>query len=181
MPFVYYGEEIGMTGAKPDERLRTPMQWSAARGGGFTSGAPWERFADDSVRTTVAAQDDDSTSLLNLYRRLIHLRDDNSALSGGTIVPLTASNDAVAAYLRQDGKHTVLVLANLGRTPLDGVSLSTTARVLPAGRWMLRDMLGGSIAAPLRIAADGRISGYRPLPALPPTTGYLFELVTSTR
>jgi alpha-amylase len=181
MPFVYYGEEIGMTGAKPDERLRTPMQWSATRGGGFTSGTPWERFADDSVRTTVAAQGDDSTSLLNLYRRLIRLRHGNPALSGGTILPLTASDDAVAAYLRQDGEHTVLVLANLGRTPLDGVSLSTTARVLPAGRWTLRDMLGSSSVAPLRVAADGRIAGYLPLPTLGPTTGYLFELVTSTR
>src|SRR5205807_1158963 len=37
-PFIYYGEEIGMTGDKPDPRLRTPMQWSAGPGSGFTSG-----------------------------------------------------------------------------------------------------------------------------------------------
>jgi glycosidase len=30
-PYIYYGEEIGMTGNKPDERLRTPMQWSLKR------------------------------------------------------------------------------------------------------------------------------------------------------
>src|SRR5881275_3036012 len=41
LPFIYYGEEIGMTGDKPDERLRTPMQWTASSRG-FTSGKPWE-------------------------------------------------------------------------------------------------------------------------------------------
>ena len=33
VPFVYYGEEIGMTGAKPDERIRTPMRWDASQAG----------------------------------------------------------------------------------------------------------------------------------------------------
>ena len=54
-PFVYYGEEIGMTGDKPDPRLRTPMQWSAGRGLGFTTGTPWEQAQGDSAATTVAA------------------------------------------------------------------------------------------------------------------------------
>src|SRR5437773_8426339 len=34
LPFIYYGEEIGMTGDKPDPRLRTPMQWSPRAGVG---------------------------------------------------------------------------------------------------------------------------------------------------
>ena len=42
VPFVYYGEEIGMTGVKPDEFNRTPMQWSAQENAGFTAGVPWE-------------------------------------------------------------------------------------------------------------------------------------------
>ena len=41
VPFVYYGEEIGMLGRKPDENIRRPMQWSDAPGAGFTSGSPW--------------------------------------------------------------------------------------------------------------------------------------------
>ena len=35
LPFVYYGEELGMTGNKPDERLRTPMHWRRERGRWF--------------------------------------------------------------------------------------------------------------------------------------------------
>src|SRR5215217_2948418 len=42
LPFIYYGEEIGMRGEKPDERLRTPMQWTAGAAGGFTTGQPWQ-------------------------------------------------------------------------------------------------------------------------------------------
>ena len=40
-PFLYYGEEIGMTGTKPDPDIRTPMQWRDAPGAGFTDGEPW--------------------------------------------------------------------------------------------------------------------------------------------
>jgi glycosidase len=42
LPFIYYGEEIGMTGDKPDPRIRTPMQWSPRSGLGFTTGTPSE-------------------------------------------------------------------------------------------------------------------------------------------
>ncbi|MEI2689565.1 MAG: alpha-amylase family glycosyl hydrolase [Anaerolineae bacterium] len=47
VPFIYYGEEIGMTGNKPDERIRTPMQWADEANGGFTSGTPWEALNSD--------------------------------------------------------------------------------------------------------------------------------------
>ena len=56
LPFVYYGEEIGMTGDKPDQRLRTPMQWAPGPGLGFTSGKPWEGAQPDSLTTTVERQ-----------------------------------------------------------------------------------------------------------------------------
>ena len=48
LPFVYYGEEIGMTGNKPDERLRTPMHWSRESGIGFTKGTAWQALHPDS-------------------------------------------------------------------------------------------------------------------------------------
>src|SRR5207248_1311474 len=100
-PFIYYGEEIGMTGDKPDPRLRTPMQWSAGPGLGFTSGKAWESAQPDSLTTTVAAEDADAGSLLNLYRRLIHLRKQNEALATGRLLPLSATSPHVAAYLRR--------------------------------------------------------------------------------
>jgi glycosidase len=176
LPFVYYGEEIGMTGVKPDPRLRTPMQWNAAAGAGFTRGTPWERLQDDSATTTVEAQDADSTSLLNFYRRMIHLRTANSALANGALVPLTASQDAVAAYLRRDGRRIVLAVANLGDSPASGVKLSSGNGALPAGRWTARTLLGGDAAPPLTIGGDGRLPSDYALPTLQPKQGYLFEL-----
>ncbi|MES2178181.1 MAG: alpha-amylase family glycosyl hydrolase [Gemmatimonadota bacterium] len=181
LPFVYYGEEIGMIGNKPDERLRTPMQWRNVTGGGFTIAKPWERLQDDSSTTTVESQDKDSTSLLNLHRRLIHLRSATPALARGVLIPLTTSNDAVTAYLRREGDHVVLVVANLSSAALDGITVSSGERALPAGSFVLRDLLGGTDAARVRIARDGRVSGLIPLQTLAPMQGYLFELRTSTR
>lgn len=176
VPFVYYGEEIGMTGSKPDERLRTPMQWSAAPGAGFTRGTPWQQLQDDSVTTTVESQEADPKSVLELHRRLIPLRDGNDALAAGLLVPLTASNDAVASYLRRDGDEIVMVIANLASAALSGVSLASENGALPSGSWTLRSLLGGDDAGPLEVGDDGRLEGYMPLPTLAPLGGYIFEL-----
>ncbi len=107
-----------MTGDKPDPRLRTPMHWARGPAAGFTRGVPWEPLQPDSLTANVEAQERDPGSLLNLHRRLIHLRAANPALATGELVPLTASSDAVAAYLRREGGRAVLVVANLGAAPL---------------------------------------------------------------
>jgi len=176
LPFVYYGEEIGMTGDKPDPRLRTPMHWSRGPGAGFTRGSAWEPLQPDSMTANVAVQDGDPTSLLNLHRRLIHLRAGKEALGSGELVPLSASNDAVAAYLRRTGDRVVLVIANLGSTPLSGVTVASTDRAIPAGRYTLASLVGGPAGAPLRIGSDGRIQGYRPLAALGAMEIHVLEL-----
>jgi glycosidase len=164
VPFIYYGEEIGMTGDKPDPRLRTPMQWSARPGLGFTSGTAWESAQPDSLTTTVAAQDADAGSLLNLYRRLIHLRKKNAALATGRLVPLSATSPQVAAYLRRAGDHAVLVVANLGSAPISRVAIGSDARVLAPGTYAPRNLLGGPGGSTLVVGRDGGVRGYVPLP-----------------
>jgi glycosidase len=163
LPFVYYGEEIGMTGDKPDPRLRTPMQWGAGPGVGFTTGTPWESPQADGPAVAVAAQEGDSGSLLNLYRRLIHLRAGNEALGTGRLVALTASSPSVVAYLRRAGDHTVLVVANLADTQASGVAVSSEAGALPPGRYAPRNLLGGPDGAPLEVAAVGQLRDYSPV------------------
>jgi glycosidase len=135
LPFVYYGEEIGMTGDKPDERLRTPMQWTATSAG-FTSGKPWETAQPDSLAVNVASQDRAPHSLLNLYRQLTRLRAANPALRNGELVPVETGNESVLAYIRKDGSRQVLVVANLGKTPAAPFSLP--------GRYTLRSLVGGA-------------------------------------
>jgi maltose alpha-D-glucosyltransferase/alpha-amylase len=92
VPFLYYGDEIGMRtvwglpgkeGSYDRTGIRTPMQWDASPNAGFST-APVEKLylpidpADD--RPTVQAQEGDPTSLLNQVRRLIELRRTHPAL-----------------------------------------------------------------------------------------------------
>jgi glycosidase len=177
VPFVYYGEEIAMTGDKPDERLRTPMHWELAPAAGFTKGKPWEALQPDSFTANVAVEDRDTTSLLNLYRRLAHARETNRALRTGVLIPLESGNDAVLAYVRKDSSHMALVVANLGREAVEGVALSSTDKAAEPGRYTLRNLLGGPSAQGLVVENDGRIRGYLPLPVLSPRQAYVFEMV----
>ena len=175
LPFIYYGEEIGMTGNKPDPRLRTPMQWTRGNAAGFTTGVPWEPLQPDSLTANVEALERDERSLLNLHRKLIHLRASNAALGSGTVAPLVASDGSVAAYVRREGNRAVLVVVNLGGSALRNVTISSGANALPAGRWTTHDLLGGATGAGLRVAGDGRLSGW-PAGMLAPRQGYVWEL-----
>ncbi|MEA2707393.1 MAG: alpha-amylase [Gemmatimonadaceae bacterium] len=119
--FVYYGEEIGMTGPKPDEQIRTPMQWSGGAGAGFTTGTPWEPPQPDWVSKNVAAQDGDRASLLNHYRNLIHLRNQHSALNSGELLQAAATDPAVTAIMRRSPEETILIALNFGDRSIDRV------------------------------------------------------------
>ncbi len=177
LPFVYYGEELGMTGDKPDPRLRTPMQWAPGTGVGFTTGKEWERPQSDSLTVNVQVENHRPGSLLDLYRRLIHLRKQNAALAAGRLEPLTSADSHVLAYLRRAGARAVLVVANLGATPAAGAALSSAADALPAGRYVTRDLLGGRAGAGFTVARDGRIAGYVPAATLAPEATMVLELV----
>ena len=172
VPFVYYGEEIGLPGTKPDERIRTPMPWTGqAPGFGFTTGAPWEPFADDAAGIDVATEAADPGSLLAAYRSLIHLRTAHPALGGrGRATALTTGARSVAAILRSLGDERILVLHNLGSAPVSGYSLTLDAGPLcgtPAPR-VLWSSTGGTppITAPA-ITAAGGVDGWVPLAELP--------------
>jgi alpha-amylase len=177
LPFVYYGEELGIAGDKPDENIRTPMHWTAGAGGGFTTGTPWRAPQADWATRTVAAQDADPNSLLNLHRRLIHLRRENSALALGELVPLTTGSDRVAAFVRRDGDNAVLVVANLGDTPAPDLSISSTPGVLPPGQYTMLSLLGESPGSQLMVAADGRVQGYLPR-MLEPMSFHVLQLLS---
>jgi glycosidase len=139
------------------------MQWAPRRGVGFTSGTAWESPQPDSLTVTVVAQNADPGSLLNRYRKLIHLRKQNEALATGRLVPLAATSPQVASYLRCAGSHAVLVVANLGGASAAGVSISSRDSVLTPGSYTARNVLGGPNGASLEVSADGGIRGYVPL------------------
>ena len=151
MPFVYYGEEIGMVGPKPDEMIRTPMQWSSARpNGGFTTGNPWEPLQSDWKTKNVAAQDSSRQSLLNHYRKLIQLRNAHPALNRGplTLLPTDDTTGTIAAWLRSSRDEAFLIVVNFGPR-MDGALHGEATPALAARR---RDRITGwSRRTPTRI------------------------------
>ena len=174
LPFLYYGEEIGMSGTKPDERLRTPMHWDATRWAGFTSAErAWQPLQDrDNVeRANVAAQTNDAESLLSHYRALIHLRNANPALRLGDLVPVDSSTRQVYAFLRHHAGQTLLVLINLSSDEIVDFSLALEESELNFGTPSL--LFGaGSVQSP-HINSAGGFDAWRPLPSLPPHSTFV--------
>jgi alpha-amylase len=178
-PFVYYGEEIGMTGAKPDERIRTPMQWSDAPGGGFTDGTPWEPSQADASERTVASQLDDPDSLLSTYRRLIHLREGTDLLRSGATVLVETGHLSLLSYLRSSGERTLWVVHNLAAFPAQPSRLVAETAVLPPGAYRAVDRLDGAREFTFELAANGHINWSAS--ALEPYHTLILELRPTTK
>lgn len=141
-PIVYYGDEIGMgDNVYLGDRngVRTPMQWSADRNGGFSK-APFERLYSPPVMdpilgyqsVNVEAQQLDRSSLLHWMKNTIRLRKQFKVFGRGTIEFLNVANRKVLAYLRKYKDETVLCVANLSRFPQSAeLDLSSYRGVTP--------------------------------------------------
>lgn len=129
-PFVYYGEEIGMEDVDiPEDQLqdparirtigrdpeRTPMQWDATPGMGFSNAEPWLPFGRRD--RTVTGQLDDPDSLLSLYRRAIWLRKRTAALTDGSFREFAAPRDVFAWVRIAPGSPAIAVAVNTAREP----------------------------------------------------------------
>jgi len=174
-PFIYYGEEIGMQGEKPDEDIRRPTQWDNTANAGFTTGTPWRAPAFDFSTVNVATQTNDPNSLLSLYRNLIAIRKQHSALRTGKIILLDTGNSGVFANIRTDGNESFLVLANLKNEPIRNYGLALKNSGLAEGTYSLAPLYGSGNFASLQINADGTSSTYQPLAEIPPYGMYILQ------
>jgi maltose alpha-D-glucosyltransferase/alpha-amylase len=126
-PVVYYGDEIGMGDniyLGDRDGVRTPMQWSPDRNGGFSRADPARLvlplIADPLYgyeALNVEAQVSDAHSLLNWTRRMLALRGRHAAFGRGTLRFLTPSNRRILAYLRELDDDVILCVASLSRLP----------------------------------------------------------------
>ncbi len=177
VPFLYYGEEIGMVGVKPDEQIRTPMQWDGTADAGFTSGTPWQPVNGDAATVNVAAQRADPGSLWSHYRSLIAARADHEALRTGDLQALVADCSSALAFTRSsaDGADNVLVVLNFGADPA-GCAFAADSTGIPPGDYRATDLLSGEAAADVTVDRDGAIADYAPVDSLQPRQALVLEL-----
>ncbi|MEE2976805.1 MAG: maltose alpha-D-glucosyltransferase [Pseudomonadota bacterium] len=173
-PVMYYGDEIGMGDnihLGDRDGVRTPMQWSPDRNGGFSRADPEQLvlpaimgslYGYESVN--VEAQSRDAHSLLNWTRRLLATRKRHRVFGRGSIQFLQPSNRKVLAYIRAlEGEAPILCVANLSRaSQAVELDLSAFAQRVPV------ELIGGTAFPPI-----GQLSY---LLTLPPYAFYWLEL-----
>ena len=180
-PVIYYGDELGMGDniyLGDRDGVRTPMQWSLDRNGGFSRADPARLVLPpimDAIygyqAVNVEAQARDPHSLLNWMRRMLAVRQRHRAFGRGQIRLLDPGNRRILAFLREfeteGGEETILCVSNLSRAA-QAVELDLAQF---AGR-MPVDLLSGSVLPPI-----GQLSY---LLTLPEHAFYWFSLAKDT-
>jgi maltose alpha-D-glucosyltransferase/alpha-amylase len=174
-PVIYYGDELGMGDnfhLGDRDGVRTPMQWSPDRNGGFSRASPENLvlppimnpvYGFDAIN--VEAQAGDQYSQLNWMRRMLTVRKRHKAFGRGSLRFLYPGNRKVLSYLREYEDETILCVCNLSRV-IQAVELDLSAF---AGRIPV-DLTGGSTFPPI-----GQLTY---LLTLPPFAFYWFILST---
>ena len=174
-PFLYYGEEVGMEGTKPDEDIRRPMQWSADEHAGFTTGTPWRPPGPNFAEVNVEIQNADPQSLLSHYRSLIHFRNEHSALRTGAYYAVDSSAPDVYAALRKNDEEILLILINLSREPVSAFLLTSSDAVLADGAYTAETLFGIGEAQPPSVE-QGIFQDYQPISRLDPYSTVMIRL-----
>ena len=114
-PYLYYGEEIGMLGLKPDEHIREPFLWDIKASDHGRASWIESKYSIDERVTPLEGQRNDPTSIFNHYKKLIALRNSYPALATGSLETLQESlPKEIMAYFRKTSDQHVLVIHNLG-------------------------------------------------------------------
>jgi maltose alpha-D-glucosyltransferase / alpha-amylase len=192
-PVLYYGDEIGMGDnvALADRNgVRTPMQWTDGPNAGFSTAPPAdlvlpviEDATYGSATVNVAAQERESTSLLARVTSLLHARRQHQAFGRGAIAFLRCDNPKVLGFERTYRDDTIVVVANLARSPQAAVVEFPS----PMNGFYLMDAVDRSMLPPIGAAPYGltlapqECRWFQPVasPAVEPITGG--EAVRSAR
>src|SRR5690625_7606386 len=95
------------------DNSRTPMQWNTEENAGFTTGTPWLKVNPNYKQINIEEELANPDSILNYYKRLIHLRQNSDALIYGSYELILEEHDQVFAYKRTLNDERYLVLTNL--------------------------------------------------------------------
>lgn len=152
-PFIYQGQEIGMTNIrlrsieqyvdvsshtnfnryhlkdsieKRMERIwhssrdssRTPMQWTAGKNAGFTTGTPWFYVNPNYEKINVEVQEKDSYSILNFYRKCLKLRKNSNVLLYGSYREYFPDDKEIYMYERRLCDVSYLIICSFSEKPV---------------------------------------------------------------
>jgi maltose alpha-D-glucosyltransferase / alpha-amylase len=146
VPFIYYGDEIGMRflpdapnkeGGLLDDLQRcgsrTPMQWSRGSNAGFSTAAPDELYLPidpSDSRPDVATEEKDPASMLNFTRTLLKLRREHPALANTADFEPMYAETTPFVYLRAAGSERIIVSINPSGRPCT-VALKKVTKAAP--------------------------------------------------
>jgi glycosidase len=134
IPFIYYGEEIGMAGVnhlRGDEPLRAPMSWTAR--GGFSQATPFRPHAPNLATHHAEAQARNPHSIFRFYQSLLKLRRSEPALSRGDYRHAFASGQVLGFQRVAEGEGTQAGSHNLVLLNYSDAPMQVDVPGLPAG------------------------------------------------
>ena len=178
IPFIYYGEEIGTVGGKPDENIRTPLQWNSSANAGFTTGTPWRAPQTDYVSKNIAIQQTDNNSLWTTYNKMIQIRQNEPALRRGSYATLTSNASSAYVFLRQYQDKSIIVASNLSNSPISNITATFYPGTLAAGNYQLNDLISGTTRN-LTISSDG-VTTIQSIGSLAPRTTAIYKLIAQS-
>ena len=174
VPFIYFGEEIGMEGKYKDadgnwlvQNTDYPMQWSGEKNAGFTTGSPWFQVDPNYLQVNVSDEMKDPASLFSHYKALIGLRNAHPALRIGSMNIVSSGNPGLFASLRVSSTEAMLVLINLTNTPINNFSLSLDKSPLQSGKYPALPLMGQGPVGDLNVISTGGFSNYGPITTIP--------------
>ncbi|MCR9288206.1 MAG: alpha-amylase family glycosyl hydrolase [Bacteroidetes bacterium] len=159
IPFIYYGEELGMTGSGIHENIRRPMQWSSGINSGFTNSNPWYGLGSNYTTNNVASMDNNPNSLLHHYRKLIHIRNDHEALRKGYILEVY-NNSNILSYARIAEEEAIIVMSNFGAST-NNSSISLPISSLPSGNYYVTELYNSQSLGTVTINDNGGFSNWQ--------------------
>jgi alpha-amylase len=177
VPFIFYGEEIGMGGVPKADHIRYPMQWSGESNAGFTTGTPWLTPLASYPIYNGDSEIDDPDSLLAHYKKLIALRNEYAVIRKGRVSVNTVSHPQLYSTLSELEGSAILTVVNLSGEEISNFSISLIASGLPAGEYLLMGLMGESMDSRLTINSAGGFEDLQPEVTVP-AYGTLIYLLT---
>ncbi len=176
VPFIYYGEEIGMTGVAPDEQGRLPMQWSSDPYAGFSTIAPWKSPQPDYQTVNVLSELEDPSSLLVHYQKLIMIRNSNDIFRKGEVFLNESSNQSIYSITVSYRGKAAIVVINFSDQPITDYDISQPANILSEGDHPLVLLYGTEAPSWISINSSGGFMNFAPSSQIPAYGTIIFQI-----